>query len=409
MRWPSRFSKMLGAAALFSAALLVGVTATSAWAVDDKADGGQDRAAAAQGDAGGRQSENPHRADNAQLGGDNSNRPNDNVEQAGDARAAESNPDGSKDPGGNNGTIKVDLLPFDDTGRNDTDTHSECQVEIEFFGFDANELVEVTFFGVNPTNSDGPLPGVTEIPGDGDHVREVLDGDGVTGTGDATAEKLDDQQRYNLSAALATLTPDPRNGYHIRVEADAVGAPGGAKTKVFWLECNPAAPVTTSGTTTTGANATTTGGNATTTGGNATTTGDSATTPGGSDATTDAGAANTANGAAPAASAVLAGIGANENAVANADVAAVTAPAAGLPEQASDDVAGAAVAKAKAAGQAGKPDRLQVMGVQHERGNQLARTGIPIALMVLAGLGLVGAGSGLRRAGRRPQEGDLEV
>ena len=52
-------------------------------------------------------------------------------------------------PPGNNGTVKVDGLPFDH--HPDNESHPGCRFEIDGYNFDANATSDVTFETQNPT------------------------------------------------------------------------------------------------------------------------------------------------------------------------------------------------------------------------------------------------------------------
>jgi hypothetical protein len=45
---------------------------------------------------------------------------------------------------------------------------------------------------------------------------------------------------YNLTSAVQSLEHQKNQGYHIKVASDTKEAPGGAKQKVFWIDCAPA-------------------------------------------------------------------------------------------------------------------------------------------------------------------------
>src|SRR3989337_2474719 len=53
------------------------------------------------------------------------------------------------DPSGNNGTIKVDGIDYDDTPANEP--HVGCSFQIDFFGFDLGDRADVRFFAQPPT------------------------------------------------------------------------------------------------------------------------------------------------------------------------------------------------------------------------------------------------------------------
>src|SRR5207248_3426691 len=108
-----------------------------------------------------------------------------------------------------------------------------------FFGFDEDQHADITFVAQAPSGSgqvvhadhnvltsDDPAAGG---PNDEDATipYHVL---GTTGPGAA----------IDLSGLTAS-----NQGYHLKVMSDSVEAPGGAKQKVFWVDCAPtgASPV----------------------------------------------------------------------------------------------------------------------------------------------------------------------
>ena len=129
------------------------------------------------------------------------------------------------DPSGNNGTIKVDGIDYDDTPANEP--HVGCSFQIDFFGFDLGDRADLRFFAQPPT-------------GDGQLLHEDLN---VLVSDDAAAggpNDIDERLTYDVSSwDLSALTPSAQQGYHVKVTADVVGAPGGAKQKVFWIDCPP--------------------------------------------------------------------------------------------------------------------------------------------------------------------------
>jgi len=162
----------------------------------------------------------------------------------------------SADPPGNNGTIKIDGVDFDT--RPDNEPHVSCTFQVDFYGYEA--LVPVTMvFSVQPPTGDDQV--IRTVTG-------VLDNDDSSG---ANAGGIDGNFTIDLTTNLASFTPHPNQGYHVKLHITAIdGTPQGStgKSKVFWVgPCQP--PPTT---TTTGSTTTTTGGTTTTVGGGTTTT-----------------------------------------------------------------------------------------------------------------------------------------
>lgn len=148
-------------------------------------------------------------------------------------------------PPGNNGTVKIDGLDFDDHPNNQP--HVGCVFQVDFYGFDEGNLdAEVTFEAQPPTGT-GVL--LTDV---------VFIGEDAAGGG----TDLDAAVTYDLSGPLAAFEPHPVQGYHVKLTVNAEGSIGAdTKHKVFWVtDCEPPPPTTTTtmATTTTTAPTTTT-------------------------------------------------------------------------------------------------------------------------------------------------------
>jgi hypothetical protein len=161
-------------------------------------------------------------------------------------------------PPGNNGTIKIDDLPFDDLPNNEP--HVGCIFQVDFYGFDAGDLnADVTFTAKPPTRR----------PGGGQVLLTdtVFIGEDDNSGGGSTAG-LDASQTYTLD--LTGITPHPQQGVHVKLTIHADGSKGAdTKHKVFWVTgCESSSSTTT---TTVRASATTAGGPGTTVGGAAST------------------------------------------------------------------------------------------------------------------------------------------
>jgi len=88
----------------------------------------------------------------------------------------------------------------------------------------------------------------------------TLDGDSNAGGGSEAG--FDGSGTYDLSAALASFTPHPIQGFHVKLRVDVPdpGNPHAAykKFKVFWVKCEEPPTTTTTTTTTTTEQPTTT-------------------------------------------------------------------------------------------------------------------------------------------------------
>lgn len=126
-------------------------------------------------------------------------------------------------PGGNNGTIKIDGIPFDDHPNNEP--HPGCIFQVDFYGFDQGDLyANVLFEAIPPTGSGEDLLTDTVFIGEDDN------------SGGGSERGLDASRTYDLTAALQGLTPHPRQGYHVKLTIHADGSQGAdTKHKVFWV------------------------------------------------------------------------------------------------------------------------------------------------------------------------------
>jgi hypothetical protein len=141
-------------------------------------------------------------------------------------------------PPGNNGTIKVDDLPFDDAPNNEP--HVGCSFQIDFYGFDQGDLfADVTFESHPPT---GPVQVLL--------TDEVFIGEDDNAGGGSQAG-LDASKTYTLD--FTGIQPHPNQGFHVKLTIHADGSQGAdTKHKVFWVTgCAAGTTTTTSGTTTT--------------------------------------------------------------------------------------------------------------------------------------------------------------
>lgn len=142
-------------------------------------------------------------------------------------------------PPGNNGTIKLDGVEFDDAPGNEPQL--ECEVQVDFYGYDKGDLyADVTFEAHPPTQRDG-----------GDQVLltdTVFIGEDDNSGGGSTAG-LDASETYVLD--FTGIEP-AQQGYHVKLTINADGSQGAdVKHKAFWLTpCEPGPTPTEPGTTT---------------------------------------------------------------------------------------------------------------------------------------------------------------
>ena len=125
-------------------------------------------------------------------------------------------------PPGNNGTVKVDGLAFDD--HPDNEPHPGCTFQVDFYGFDEGDLsADVSFEAVPPTGQGQLLADVVFI-GEDDN------------SGGGSEAGLDASRTYNLTDALQGFAAQPQQGFHIKLTIHAEGAQGAdTKYKVFWV------------------------------------------------------------------------------------------------------------------------------------------------------------------------------
>jgi hypothetical protein len=147
-------------------------------------------------------------------------------------------------PPGNNGTIKVDDVPFDDAPNNEP--HVGCVFQVDFYGFDQGDLsADVTFEAHPPTGPVQVLLTDTVFIGEDDN------------SGGGSQAGLDASETYTLD--FGAIQPHPNQGFHVKLTINADGSHGAdTKHKVFWVTGCVRGTTRTSGTTTTSSTTTTT-------------------------------------------------------------------------------------------------------------------------------------------------------
>jgi Predicted solute binding protein len=125
------------------------------------------------------------------------------------------------DPPGANGTVTIDGVPLD--GGTANEPHVTCSFEVAFFNFDEGERATIVFTAHPPT-------------GNG---TELLRLDNVLVSDDPAGGAAPDPDETFVFTAdqlgLAGYEAHPRQGYHVKLVVELVGAPGAGKHKVFWL------------------------------------------------------------------------------------------------------------------------------------------------------------------------------
>src|SRR6266545_2556278 len=133
-------------------------------------------------------------------------------------------------PPGNNGTIKVDGVPFDDLPNNEP--HVGCTFQVDFYGYDEGDLfADVTFESHPPTGPVVTLLTDTVFIGEDDNA------------GGGSEAGLDASETYTLD--FTGIQPHPNQGFHVKLTINADGSQGAdTKYKVFWVTGCPSGTTT---------------------------------------------------------------------------------------------------------------------------------------------------------------------
>jgi hypothetical protein len=127
------------------------------------------------------------------------------------------------DPQGNNGTIKVDRVEFDDHSNNEP--HVGCVFQVDFYGFDRGDLEAKVTFKAHPPTGDRQVLLTDKV---------FIGGDDNSGGGSQAG--LDASKTYTLD--FTGIEPH-KKGFHVKLTINAEGSQGADKKhKVFWVkEC----------------------------------------------------------------------------------------------------------------------------------------------------------------------------
>ena len=127
------------------------------------------------------------------------------------------------DPQGNNGTIKVDRVEFDDHPNNEP--HVGCVFQVDFYGFDKGDLEAKVTFKAHPPTGDRQVLLTDKV---------FIGGDDNSGGGSQAG--LDASKTYTLD--FTGIEPH-KKGFHVKLTINAEGSQGADKKhKVFWVkEC----------------------------------------------------------------------------------------------------------------------------------------------------------------------------
>ena len=143
---------------------------------------------------------------------------------------AAADPDGTGDPAGNNGTVKITPHAEDD-GIPQNTAHVSCTFDIEWYGFDEGaDIVSTVVFTMESPTSDVGLSGAEPS-----HV--FVGGDPAGGA------DFDGGATYTLGFAGE---PDSQHGYHVKVTVSTPGSQGAdTKHRVLWVSpCDATPPPT---------------------------------------------------------------------------------------------------------------------------------------------------------------------
>ena len=151
-----------------------------------------------------------HQAGNDKSGSDDSSTSSDTA--SGDGH----------NPPGNNGTVFIHDVAGDHSPHNVP--HVGCTFYVDFFGFDANQNVSVSFAGQAPTGKGTPLGG-------GQTLAPVS-------TDDAGGAGQDWDDEITVTAdelGVSALGAPAHQGYHVKMTV-VTNQPGDHKYKVFWVQ-----------------------------------------------------------------------------------------------------------------------------------------------------------------------------
>src|SRR6478609_10240248 len=110
----------------------------------------------------------------------------------------------SADPPGNNGTVKIDGVAFDD--HPDNEPHVGCEFQVDWYGLDKGDLnSHVTFEVHPPTGKPVVLLEDTVFIGQDDN------------SGGGSEAGLDASKTYDLSDALQGYAQHPQQGWHVKL------------------------------------------------------------------------------------------------------------------------------------------------------------------------------------------------
>ena len=126
-------------------------------------------------------------------------------------------------PPGNNGTVKIDGVAFDDAP--DNEPHVGCGFEVDWYGFDEGDLYSDVTFEAQPPSGTGVILTDSVFIGEDDN------------SGGGSEAGLDASAFYNLGGpVLGQFKEHPIQGYHVKLTVNNDGSQAAdVKHKVFWV------------------------------------------------------------------------------------------------------------------------------------------------------------------------------
>jgi hypothetical protein len=131
----------------------------------------------------------------------------------------------AQDPPGNNGTIKIDNVAFDDHPNNQP--HVGCEFQVDFYGYDEGDLSAVVTFETQPPSNPAQVL-----------LTDTVDIGEDDNSGGGSEAGLDASETYTLD--FTGIQPHSQQGFHVKLTINAEGSQGAdVKHKVFWVEPCP--------------------------------------------------------------------------------------------------------------------------------------------------------------------------
>jgi len=137
-------------------------------------------------------------------------------------------------PPGNNGTVKIDGLEFDNPDHPDNEPHVGCWFQVDFYGYDEGDKMATATLDLHPPTVGADVPLTKSI---------VLEDDAAGGGTDLDGSILfttADIRPWIVNQNGLTLADmHPIQGFHVKLTVHAEGSRGAdTKHKVFWIRCH---------------------------------------------------------------------------------------------------------------------------------------------------------------------------